>query len=317
MGDFFMRVRLGYACICESLDNVTTSTNYTYTSFLKEDDYSKLDSIIRSNLEALEKIIDYNIKNDIHFYRLSSKLIPLATKDDVSFDYIDKYRDYYDRIGEKINNSSMRVDFHPDQFCVLNSVHDDVIQNSIEILKYHYFILEALHIKDKVLVLHVGSNAFGKKNSLNRFIKQYLLLPDYLRECIAVENDDKVFNIEDCMYLNSVINVPVILDYHHHLCNHEKLELDFSLIFKTWGKRVPKIHFSSPKNKTKKDFRSHHDYIEPTSFVSFLNLVKCLKIDLDIMIEAKKKDEALFRLIRNIKYLEDYKFLDDTTFFLQ
>ena len=45
-----MRVRLGYACICESLDNVTSSTNYTYTAFLKEQDYSKLDSIIRSNL---------------------------------------------------------------------------------------------------------------------------------------------------------------------------------------------------------------------------------------------------------------------------
>ena len=84
-----MRVRLGYACICESLDNVTSSTNYTYTAFLKEQDYSKLDSIIRSNLEDLEKIIDYNIKNDIHFYRLSSKLIPLATKDDILFDYID------------------------------------------------------------------------------------------------------------------------------------------------------------------------------------------------------------------------------------
>lgn len=158
-----MRVRLGYACICESLDNVTSSTNYTYTAFLKEQDYSKLDSIIRSNLEDLEKIIDYNIKNDIHFYRLSSKLIPLATKDDVLFDYIDKYRDYYDRIGGKINKSNMRVDFHPDQFCVLNSVNSDVVSNSIKILKYHYLILDALRIKNKVLVLHVGSNAFGKK----------------------------------------------------------------------------------------------------------------------------------------------------------
>lgn len=317
MGDFFMRVRLGYACICESLDNVTSSTNYTYTAFLKEQDYSKLDSIIRSNLEDLEKIIDYNIKNDIHFYRLSSKLIPLATKDDVLFDYIDKYRDYYDRIGGKINKSNMRVDFHPDQFCVLNSVNSDVVSNSIKILKYHYLILDALRIKNKVLVLHVGSNAFGKKNSLSRFIKQFLLLPDYLRECIAIENDDKVFNIEDCLYLNSVINVPIILDYHHHLCNHEKLELDFSLIFKTWKDVIPKVHCSSPKNKTKKDFRSHHDYIDPVSFVSFLDLIKDFDFDVDIMIEAKKKDEALFRLVRNIKYLENYKFLDDTTFFLR
>mgnify|MGYP000782756098 CR=1 FL=1 len=95
------------------------------------------------------------------------------------------------------------------------------------------------------------------------------------------------------------------------------MELDFSLIFKTWKDVIPKVHFSSPKNKTKKDFRSHHDYIDPASFISFLNLIKDLNFDLDIMIEAKKKDEALFRLVRNIKYLENYEFLDDTTFFLQ
>ena len=233
------------------------------------------------------------------------------------FDYIDKYRDYYDRIGGKINKSNMRVDFHPDQFCVLNSVNSDVVSNSIKILKYHYLILDALRIKNKVLVLHVGSNAFGKKNSLSRFIKQFLLLPDYLRECIAIENDDKVFNIEDCLYLNSVINVPVILDYHHHLCNHEKLELDFSLIFKTWKDVIPKVHCSSPKNKTKKDFRSHHDYIDPDSFIEFLDSIKDLKCDIDIMIEAKKKDEAMFRLIRNLKYKTDYEFIDDTSFILK
>jgi len=32
------------------------------------------------------------------------------------------------------------------------------------------------------------------------------------------------------------------------------------------------------------------------------------------MIEAKEKDEAMFRLIRNLKYKTDYKFVDDTTF---
>lgn len=317
MGDFFMQIRLGYACICESMDHVTSSTNYTYTDFLKEKDYSKLDRIIRSNLEDLEKIIDYNIKNHIHFYRLSSKLIPLATKKEVVFDYIEKYKDYYDRIGKKIKDSNMRVDFHPDQFCVLNSVKEEVVSNSIEILKYHYLILEALHIENKILVLHIGSNSFGKKNSLSRFIHQFSLLPRYLQECIAIENDDKIFTVEDCLYLHSKLHIPIVLDYHHHICNHNSLELDYSSIFHTWNHISPKVHFSSPKNRTKKEFRSHHDYIDPISFLSFLNQIKEFSIDLDIMIEAKKKDEALFRLVRNIKYLTEASFLDETTFFLQ
>ena len=140
--------RLGYACLTKTLDNVTSSSSLSYTNYLKnENKLQKLDEVIISNLEDLEKIIDYNIANDIHFYRLSSKIIPLATHKDVEFDYIDKYQDFYDRIGEKIKKSNMRVDFHPDQFCVLNSTNKDVVENSFRILEYHYNILEALKIK--------------------------------------------------------------------------------------------------------------------------------------------------------------------------
>ena len=32
------------------------------------------------------------------------------------------------------------------------------------------------------------------------------------------------------------------------------------------------------------------------------------------MLEAKGKDEALFRLVRLLKYKTDYEFIDDTTF---
>ena len=162
---------------------------------------SKLDKVIISNLEALEEIIDYNVKNNIHFYRMSSKIIPLATKDDVSFNYIEKYKEYYDRIGDKIKNSCMRVDFHPDQFCVLNSTKKEVVDNSIRILKYHYNLLEALGIKEKILVLHVGSSVFGKDNSIKRFINNFNKLPDHLKKCIAIENDDKIYNIKDCLIL--------------------------------------------------------------------------------------------------------------------
>ena len=73
-----MVIRLGYACISETI-NKTTSSTYTYTNYLKEHDFSKLNNIIISNLENLEEVLLYNVKNNIHFYRLSSKLIPLST----------------------------------------------------------------------------------------------------------------------------------------------------------------------------------------------------------------------------------------------
>ncbi len=314
-----MLIRLGYACVAETLNHVTSSSTYTYTNFLKEHDYEKLDCVIQSNLEDLEKILLYNQKNNIHFYRLSSKIIPLATKEEVEFDYIKKYQTYYMKIAQIIKESKMRVDFHPDQFCVLNSTKKEVVESTIHSLEYHYQILEALKIKDKVLILHIGSNAFGKSNSLKRLIHNFNRLPDYLKKCIAIENDDKVFTVKDCLYLNQVLDIPIVLDYHHYLCNHEDDDNLFCYIdeiFKTWKDRTPKIHFSSPKSKIKKEFRSHHDYIDVDSFLDFLNhLQKNSSIkNLDIMIEAKKKDEALFRVVRNLKYASSYLFMDETSF---
>lgn len=311
-----MKIRLGYACISKTLSNVTTSSTITYTTFQKDKDYKKIDTVIKSNLNALKEILTYNIKNNIHFFRLSSKLIPLATKSDVIFDYIDPYKDYYHSIAKIIKDNKLRIDFHPDEFCVLNSTKSEVVKNSIAILEYHYNLLKALEIKNKILVLHIGGNTFGKKNSISRFINNFNTLSKDIQESIAIENDDKIFNIRDCVYISKNINVPVILDYHHHICNHDELDINDYLkdILSSWHNTTPKMHFSSPKNKTKKDFRSHNDYINVDAFINFIDLLKPFNHDVDIMIEAKAKDEALFRLVRELKYKTNYTFIDDTSF---
>ena len=301
-------IRLGYVSITTCL-NDTTSTTLTYTEFCKNKDYDKLDKIIKSNLEALNNIIDYNIKNNIYFYRLTSKLIPLATKKEVKFDYIKKYKQYYDEIGKKIKDNNIRVDVHPDQFCVLNSTKKEVLDNTFEILKYHYNILNALKIKNKIIILHIGSSVFGKENSIKRFINNFYKLPLYIQKCIAIENDDKIYNMDDCIYICNKLNIPFVFDYHHHICNHNEINIDYDKIFKTWNIK-PKMHFSSPKNNTKKDFRSHNLYINPIDFINFINT---LPYDVDIMLEAKAKDDALFRLTRQLKYY-DFNFIDETSF---
>lgn len=304
-----MKVRLGYACITNCI-NDSSSSPYTYSEYLKDGDIDKLDRVIISNLKSLNNIIDYNIKNNIHFYRISSKIIPLATKDDVKFDYTNKYKSYYDTIGKKISDSKMRVDFHPDQFCVLNSAKSDVVSNSVKILEYHYNLLNMLNVNDKILILHVGSSTFGKENSISRFINNFNKLPIYLRKCIAIENDDKVFNVNDVLKISKVTSIPVVLDYHHHLCN--KSDFSFVDIFNSWGNSRVKMHFSSPKNK--RDYRSHNEYINGDDFINFIEILKKYDRDIDIMLEAKGKDDSLFRLVRYIKYETDYEFIDDTTF---
>lgn len=305
-----MLVRLGYVAISNTI-NATSSSPYTYSEYLDKHNIDKLDNVIKSNLLGLEEILKYNVKNNIHFYRMSSKIIPLATKDDVCFDYISKYKDYYNRIGSIINDNNMRVDFHPDQYCVLNSTNKDVTSSTIDILEYHYNLLKAMNIKNKVLILHIGSSTFGKDNSIKRFINSFNRLPKYLRECIVIENDDKVFNAYDVLNISKIIGTPVVLDYHHYNCN--KSDIDIKAIFDTWkGKDNVKVHFSSPRGK--RDFRSHSDYINSDEFIDFINVIKKYDVDVDVMLEAKMKDDALFRLVRELRYKTDYKFIDDTSF---
>ena len=210
----------------------------------------------------------------------------------------------------------MRCDFHPDQFCVLNSVRKEVLDNTIEILKYHYNLLDYLNIENKLLVLHIGSSVLGKENAKTRFINNFKKLPVEIQKCIVIENDDKVFNIKDCIDIYNKIKTPIVLDYHHHLCNNDGQDINNYLptVLNSWGNITPKMHFSSPKNKTKKEFRSHHDFINSDSFINFLELIKVYNKDIDIMIEAKAKDMALFKLTRELKYKTNYKFIDETTF---
>lgn len=314
-----MKVRLGYVALSKALDDVTTSSTITYTNYINKNyNASKLLEITKNNLDSLYEIIKYNVKNNFHFYRLTSKLVPLATHDKVDFDYITPLLDEYKKIGKLINDNNIRVDTHPDQYAVLNSMDSKIVKNTVEILEYHYKIMDAIGIKDKIIILHVGSSACGKKASITRFINNFNKLPDHIKKCIAVENDDKVYNIKDVLELCHKINVPMVLDYHHFICNNEKEDINDYLkeIIDTWNGKLPKMHFSSPKSKLKKEFRSHSDYINKECFIKFINILKKQDKDIDIMLEAKAKDDAVSRLARCLKYETNYKFLDETTFII-
>ena len=63
-----MNIRLGYACITKTLD-ITSSHTITYTNYeklSKEEQYKKLTEITTLNLNNLEQILIYNIKNIIN-----------------------------------------------------------------------------------------------------------------------------------------------------------------------------------------------------------------------------------------------------------
>ena len=310
-----MKIRLGYACVPVTIDE-TASHSLTYTNYkrLGSRGKEKLDSVIKSNFESLEKILKYNIRNDITFFRMTSELIPLANHPEVHYDFINQYKPYYKKIGDMIKENNLRVDLHPSAYTVLNSVNEEVVTSTINILEFYQKMYECMGTPSKI-VLHVGSKVGGKRLGMKRFIDNFNKLNPELQKLIIVENDDKSYNIRNVLSLCEKLDIPMVLDYHHFKVNknNEKIEDYIERIFNTWKRDVPKIHFSSPKDKKNK--RSHNDYINADDFIDFIERIKFTKRDFDVMIEAKKKDDALFKLIRELKYKTDYK-IDKNTIFL-
>lgn len=309
-----MKIRLGYVALPVTL-NITASKTITLTNYKKlgkKKGEEKREKIFLENLDSLLQILKYNLNNNIHFYRMTTHLVPLLTYKDSYDNILIKHKDKMLEIANFIKNNNMRVDIHPDQFNVLNSNNPSVVEATINNLNYYNNLMNKLKLNTNI-ILHIGSSQDGKKESMNRFVKSFNKLNKSVKSKLAIENDDKVFNIRNVLSLAKKINIPVVLDYHHFLVNrnNEKIEDYITDIFNTW-KTTPKIHFSSPKNKKEK--RSHHDYIDSDTFIDFIERIKFCNRDFDIMIEAKKKDEALFRLVRELKYKTNYKFIDETTF---
>ena len=243
---------------------------------------------------------------------MTSHLVPLLTYPKTYDNILKKHEKELKEIGNYIREKKMRVDIHPDQYLVLNSTNPSVVESTILSLKYYDSLMKMMNLNTNI-ILHIGSSQGGKKKAMKRFVENFSILPKTIQEKIALENDDKTFNMRNTLALSKKLNVPMVLDYHHFLVhkNNEKIEDYITEIFATW-KTTPKIHFSSPKNK--KEFRSHHDYINSDTFIQFIEKIKFCNIDFDIMIEAKQKEEALFRLVRELKYKTNYQFLDETTF---
>lgn len=316
-----MRVRLGYVSIALNLPKTTSSSTVTYARYSKmksdKEKINKLKEVTKSNLDDLEKILRYNIENEIHFYRITSNLIPLLTHPEVDFDYKRFFRKDFEYIGNLIIGNNIRVDTHPDQFNVINSTKKDVVESTLRNLKAQAELLYDLNYPYGKMVLHVGSSQGGKEESIDRFINNLKLFPQSITDKLIIENDDKTFTAKDVLDLCKRINKPMVLDVHHHICNNEGEEIGELLpeVFKTWENEIlpPKIHFSSPREF--ENDRKHADYINSSDFIKFLEKAKeVCDIDFDIMIEAKQKDLALEKLMKELKELKpEWNYIDKST----
>lgn len=320
-----MKVRLGYVAIAKNLGKkVTSSSTVTFTNYNKiateEMKIEKLKNVTLSNLNALQQILEYNIKNNIHFYRMTSALIPLVTHPEVRYwGHREIFKNDFKYIGKLIKESKMRVDTHPDEFNVINSINPKVVENTTINLMRQVEWFEDFGYEDGKMVIHIGGATGGKEKGIERFINNFRDLPTKIKSRIIIENDDKSYTAKETLDLCKILKTPMVLDVHHHNCNNngEKIEDMLEEILNTWDneKLPPKLHFSSPREGEKD--RKHSDFINSKEFVEFIEKAKNINRDFDVMLECKEKDIALIQLVKDIKIIKpQYKWIDESSFYL-
>lgn len=263
-----------------------------------------------ANARDIIKMVRWNDKYGIKFMRLSSEMFPFASHEEYGYKLEPFAADTLREVGKVIAELGHRVTTHPGQFTQLGSPRKSVIDNAIRDLEYHAELLSLLKLppqqdRDAVMIMHLGG-AFGDKPAaIQRFKENYAKLSQGVKDRLVLENDDVVWCVHEILPLCQELNIPFVLDFHHHniLFDSTKIRegtkdiMDmYPAILETWTKKgiTPKMHYSEPCPGaiTAKDRRKHSPRV--------MTLPPCPDT-MDLMIEAKDKEQAVFELMRTLK----------------
>lgn len=155
------------------------------------------------------------------------------------------------------------------------------------------------------MILHLGGVFGDKAATLDRFRANYRKLSPGIKRRLVLENDDVSWSVHDLLPVCEDLDIPMVLDYHHHniIFDADKIRegtkdiIDlYPRILATWTRKniTPKMHYSEPTPAaiTGRQRRKHSPRVA--------TLPPCPP-NMDLMIEAKDKEQAVFELMRTFK----------------
>jgi UV DNA damage endonuclease len=260
----------------------------------------KLRSIAAENARALGAAIEYCARHGIGAFRINSQILPLKTHPQWGYDaqllgetVIDAFR----LAGRLARQKNIRLTFHPDQFVVLSSPHPKVQQSSLAEIEYQAEV--AGWIGADVINIHGGGGFGDKPAALRRFAQSIERLSEEARAKLSVENDDRIYSPRDLIPLCGALELPLVYDVHHHRCHKDGLSIERAteLALKSWGRREPLFHLSSPREGWQgENPRPHSDYIRLGDLPRIWE-----ELDCTVEIEAKAKELAVLKLAQALR----------------
>jgi UV DNA damage endonuclease len=262
--------------------------------------------LVIENLKDTLKLLEYNIKNNIYIYRMSSDSFPWMSE--YEFSDLPKFpaiHTYLKLIGKKVKDHGIRVSYHPGPFNVLASENPSVVEKTIKELNKHAELMDLMELDQTTFYpinIHINTTQPTRELAAERFCKEFENLSESCKKRLVVENDDgqnqySVKMLYDWVY--KVIEVPITFDQHHfnYGPQDQTMEEALRLAHSTWKTRVL-THMSSPKTleDTSGKNTAHADYIYEE--------IKTFGLDFDTEIEAKAKDLAVFKYRQQFKVLK-------------
>jgi UV DNA damage endonuclease len=271
---------------------------------VKEQGIAALQEKITQNLSDVITMMHWNETNGIKVFRLSSELFPHKSNpkvDDYSFDFAESL---LRQIGELAHKYNQRLTFHPGQYNVVGTPSETAFRQTCSDLKYHADVLDRCGLDglNPVMVVHGGGIYNDKMATLERWCLQYQQLPENVKKYLVLENCEKCFSVEDCLWVSEKVNIPVVFDTHHYACYcqlhpNERFKPAAEYIpdiLETWRRRgiKPKFHVSEQGAGR---IGHHSDFIEVIPEY-LMEIPERYGVEIDIMIEAKMKEQAISRL---------------------
>jgi UV DNA damage endonuclease len=261
--------------------------------------------LIILNLKDTLKVLDWNLKNNIYIYRMSSDSFPWMSE--YMFEELPNFNvisNLLKSIGDTVKSNGMRVSYHPGPFNVLASTRQDVIHKAVVELDQHAHLMDLMSLEQSTyypINIHIGTTQPSREVAAKKFCESFQLLSDSCKKRLTVENDDspKQYSVKMLYdWVHKEIGIPIVFDQHHfnYGPQDQTMEEALKLAHSTWSTRCL-THMSSSKviEDVKGLATAHADYI--------YEQIQTFGLDFDIEIEAKAKDLAV------LKYRQDFKLI--------
>jgi UV DNA damage endonuclease len=285
-----------FGIFCSNENNSLSTNNTTRLNSLS---FQKVEEKLKKNIEGLFGLLDLSVQNDYKLFRLGNSFVPFLSHENFSSDWLNKIEYLLDQTKERLKDYNIRITMHPSQFIVLNSPKQNVIDNSLRELKMQFWLCQKLGIKDDgVILIHTGGEYGNKDSAIQRLINT-VNKNDWLKQRLAIENDDRIYNANEVLGICKELSIPMVFDIYHHTLNMSDFNKDEFL--STYKIGTPKIHLSS---KGDGKFGNHAKFIEYQDFQNICELFGNDVKKIDIMVEAKAKELAVERLKKDILNFE-------------